>query len=194
MNRAAVRFSVAAACACITVLLTSACTVTRFTMQQEASLPVRTVVLSPARTVHRSHTNAFEMIGPAKVGMRAERVTHGRFSMEVTRSSASPLTLQLRSTPHEDSVLHRKGVVITIAGDSTAVETAGSRVVFTTPLPIGKPYVVEVGNFGHRMLLRVGHTDCGVLRTTLPCTEWVIASTSDSSRVVIGDPWFDLEI
>lgn len=179
---------------CLSMILSTSCLTTRFTMPHDSGLSVQAVVLGDPRTVQRSHINGFEMVGPARIAMRAERLTHGRFSMEVTRRAASPLILNVRTTPYEDSVLHRYGMRITINGDSTTVESPDFRSVTATPLPLGKPFVVEIGNFGHAMYLRVGHTDCGLFRTTLPCTEWIMVTTTGNEHVMIGDPLFDTSI
>lgn len=180
--------------ACLMAAIVTSCLTTRFTIPHDSGLSVRIVVLSDPRSVKRSYINGFEMQGPARVAMRAERLTHGRFSMEVTRRDASPLTLNVRTTPFEDSVLHRYGVRIVIGGDSTAVESSGHRTVIPTPLPVGKPFIVEIGNFGHAIHLRVGHTNCGMISTVLPSTEWIIVSASGMKSVLIGDPWFDTSI
>lgn len=194
MNRRMAHRVLTMGLACLMAVLATSCLTTRFTIPHDSGLSVRTVVLSDPRSVKRSHVNGFEMLGPARVAMRAERLTNGRFSMEVTRRDASPLTLSVRTTPYEDSVLHRYGVRITINGDSTTVESSDFRAVMATPLPVGKPFVVEIGNFGRAIHLRVGHTDCGLFRTALPCTEWIMVSTAGNQRLLIGDPWFDTSI
>ncbi len=180
--------------ACLMAVLATSCLTTRFTIPHDSGLSVRTVVLSDPRSVKRSHVNGFEMLGPARVAMRAERLTNGRFSMEVTRRDASPLTLNMRTTPYEDSVLHRSGIRIIIHGDSTTVESSDFHTVLSTPLPIGIPFLVEIRNFGHAFHLRLGHNDFGPFRSLLPCTEWIIISTAGSGRLLIGDPWFDTTI
>lgn len=177
---------------CTASLFVAGCTTSRFVMQKESTFPVRAVVLTPPSTVERTHTNGFSMIGPARIAMRAERITHGRFSTELTRRSASPLIIQLRTTPYDDSVFQKRGIVITITGDTTVIESSEFRAVKYTPLPTGKPFVLEVKNYGHALHLGVGHTDLGVIHSTLPCTEWVIASVPERSRVEVGDPWFDI--
>lgn len=177
---------------CSISILSVGCTVSRFVMQKDSLFPVRAVVLTHPSTVERTHTNAFSMMGPARVAMRTERITHGRFSTELIRYSASPLIIQLRTTPHDDSVFQSRGVVVTIQGDSTVVESSEFRAVNHTPLPIGKPFVLEVRNYGHALHLSIGHTDLGMIHSTLPCTEWVIASVPETSRVDVGDPWFDI--
>lgn len=175
----------------IGVLVLNSCSVAKFTMQESFAYPVRAVVLTRPNTVKRTHDNGLEIKGPARVGLRAERVTHGQFSVEIIRQSASPLTIQTRTTPHDDSVLGDRGLVITIAGDSTVVEQNGQRSTIATPVPIGKPFVVEIRNFGRIMQLRVHHTECGEFSSQLHCTEWVIISVSDTSRIFVGDPWFN---
>ncbi len=175
----------------IGVVVLSSCSISKFTMQESFAYPVRAVVLTRPNTVRRTHDNGLEIKGPARVGLRAERVTHGQFSVEIIRQSASPLIIQTRTTPHDDSVLGDRGLVITIAGDSTVVEQNGQRSTISTPVPIGKPFVVEIGNFGRTMQLRVHHTECGEFSSRLHCTEWVIISVSDTSRIFVGDPWFN---
>lgn len=175
-------------------LLTLSCSSHRFTMQDQYAYPVRAVILTHPTSVNRTHDNGFEMRGPARVAMRAERITHGMFTTEITRTSTSPLIIQLRTTPYEDSVLHRRGMLISIIGDSTTIETSDNRSVFFTPLPIGRPFLVDVRSVGWSTHVRIGHTDCGVIRSQLPCTEWVILSLKDSTSVMVGDPWFDVSI
>jgi len=177
---------------CTASFLLAGCTVSRFVMQKESTFPVRAVVLTHPSTVERTHTNGFRMIGPARVAMRAERITHGHFSTELIRYSQSPLIIQLRTTPYDDSVFQKRGVVIAITGDTTVIESSDFRSVHHTPLPIGKPFVLDVKNYGNALHLAIGHTDLGVLHSTLPCTEWVIASVPEKSRVDVGDPWFDI--
>jgi hypothetical protein len=180
--------------ACLCTLVATGCVTTRFTMQKEFAYPVKAVVLSNPLVISMSYANAFEMTGPARIAMRAERVTHGRISMEITRASTSPLTLSVRTTPYEDSVLHRHGVRILIRGDSTTVESTDFRTVLATPLPVGKPFLFEIRNFGRSFQLRVGHTDCGLFQTLLPSTEWIMIATADTNRVLIGDPVVDTSI
>jgi hypothetical protein len=100
----------------------------------------------------------------------------------------------VRTTPYEDSVLHRHGVRILISGDSTTVESTDFRTVLATPLPVGTPFLFEIRNFGRAFQLRVGHTDCGLFKTLLPSTEWIMISTADTNRVFIGDPVVDTSI
>lgn len=175
-------------------LMALSCSSHRFTMQDQYAYPVRTVILTHPSSVNRTHANGFEMLGPARVAMRAERVTHGMFTTEITRSTASPLIIQLRTTPYEDSVLYRRGMIISIIGDSTTIETSDFRSVFFTPLPVGRPFLFDVRSSGWSTHVRIGHTDCGIMRSQLPCTEWVIFSLKDTSSVYIGDPWFDVSI
>ncbi|MBU3698876.1 MAG: hypothetical protein FGM33_02525 [Candidatus Kapabacteria bacterium] len=170
-------------------LLTS-CSWSHFTMQDPFAYPIRTVVLTRPNTVKRTFENGFDIKGPARIGMRAERVTHGVFSTEIIRRSASPLTIQTRTTPYDDSVMSDRGIVITIAGDSTVVEYDGRRDVVSTNAPIGKPFVLEIKNLGHVMTLRVHHTECGTFFTRRHCTEWLIVSVPDASNIFVGDPWF----
>ncbi len=179
---------------CIGVLVLNSCSVSKFTMQESFAYPVRAVVLTRPNTVKRTHDNGLEVKGPARVGLRAERITHGQFSVEVIRQSASPLIIQTRTTPHDDSVLGDRGLVITIAGDSTVVEQNGQRSTIATPVPIGKPFVVEIKNFGRIMQLRVHHTECGEFSSRLHCTEWMIISVADTSHIFVGDPWFNTVI
>lgn len=177
---------------CTAGLFAAGCTTSRFVMQKDSTFPVRAVVLTPPNTVERTHANGFSMNGPARIALRAERITHGHFSTELIRYSTSPLVIQLRTTPYDDSVLQKRGIIVTIAGDSTVIESSEIRTVNHTPLPIGKPFVLDVKNYGHALHLGIGHTELSVIHSTLPCTEWVIASVSESSRVDVGDPWFDI--
>ncbi|MEY3385588.1 MAG: hypothetical protein RIR53_399 [Bacteroidota bacterium] len=177
----------------IGIVLTS-CSWSRFTMQDPFAYPVQTVVLTRPNTVKRTFENGLDIKGPARVGIRAQRVTHGVFSTEIIRRSASPLTIQTRTTPYDDSVMNDRGIVVTIAGDSTVVEYDGRRDVIATTVPIGKPFVVEIKNLGHVMTLRVHHTDCGTFITRRHCTEWVILSVPKASDIFVGDPWFTTAI
>lgn len=194
MNRRIVHRRSATVLACLCALLATGCVTTRFTLQKDFAYPVKAVVLSNPLVISRSYSNAFEIAGPTRIGMRAERVTHGRLTMEITRASTSPLTLNVRTTPYEDSVLHRHGVRILIGGDSTTVESTDFRIVVATPVPVGKPFLFDIRNFGQAFQLRVGHTDCGLIKTSLPSTEWIIVSTADTNRVFIGDPVVDTSI
>lgn len=178
---------------CMTSLIgVAGCSTSHFVMQKDSIFPVRAVVLTPPHSVEQTHTNGFSMKGPARIALRAERITHGHFSTELIRYSMSPMIIQLRTTPFDDSVLQKRGVVVTIQGDTTFVESSEFRVATHTPLPVGKPFALDVKNYGHALHLSIGHTDLGVIRSTLPCTEWVIASVPETSRVDVGDPWFDI--
>lgn len=183
-------FSILGACA----LVASSCVPARFTMQDVFAYPVRAVVLTRPNTIKRTFDNGFELTGPSRVALRAERVTHGQFSTEIIRYSDSPLIVQTRTTPHDDSVMHQRGLSITIVGDSTIVESDGQRSVFPTLAPIGKPFIVEVKNLGRTSQLRVHHTECGTFISRLPCTEWIIMSIPDTSRIFVGDPLFSTTI
>lgn len=177
---------------CSISILSVGCTTSRFVLQKDSVFPVRAVVLTHPSTVERTHTNAFSMMGPARVALRAERITHGHFSTELIRYTTSPIIIQLRTTPYDDSVFRKRGVVLTITGDTTVIESSEFRAVNHTPLPIGTPFVLDVKNYGHALHLSVGHTDLGAIHSTLPCTEWVMASVPEKARVDVGDPWFDI--
>ncbi len=172
------------------VLIVTACSNTRFTMHDNAFTPTHVAILKNVSAVERTATNAVRLKGQSKVGLRATRFTEHLFSTEIIRSTGDPMTIQIRTTPYDDSLLAMPGITLIVASDSTTLINQQDTSTHYTPLPIGKPFLLEIKHDGALFDLQIGHTHLGLQHTTLPNTEWVLIGLPRSGSVLVGDPRF----
>lgn len=174
----------------LAMLLLVACESTRFVIYDDAPSPTHGAMLANRNNIERTAVNAFQLTGPSKIGFRSPAKTDLLFSTEIIRSTSDPITIQVRTTPYDDSLLARPGLVVTIAGDSTRIVNGSDSSVFHTPLPVNKPFLVELRNDGAWIELGIGHTVFGHQRCRLPNTEWVLIGLPSTGSILVGDPQF----
>lgn len=173
------------------VIVLASCSNTRFTMSDDAFTPTQVSILKNLQSVERTALNAVRLMGPSKVGLRASRFTEHLFSTEIIRTTVDPMTIQIRTTPYDDSLLAMPGITLVIASDSTTLINDQDTSTHYTPLPIGKPFLLEIKHDGAWFDLQIGHTHLGLQRTTLPNTEWVLIGLPRNGSILVGDPRFN---
>lgn len=176
---------------CAMVLLAS-CSTNKFTMQDYALTPTHVAILRNTDGVERTALNAVRMRDQGKIGLRSPRLTEHLFSTEIIRSTADPIRIQLRTTPYDDSLLSAPGVVVLISGDTTTLINERDTTTHYTPLPVGKPFLLEIKHDGAWFEILVGHTPLGLQRTSLTNTEWVLIGLPRKGNILVGDPRFNL--
>lgn len=173
------------------VLIVASCSNTRFTMHDNSFTPTHVAVLKNVDGVERTATNAVRLKGLSKVGLRAIRFTEHLFSTEIIRSTTDPVIVQVRTTPYDDSLLAMSGITFIISSDSTTLINQQDTTRHYTPLPIGKPFLLEIKHDGALFDAQIGHTHIGHQRTALPNTEWVLIGLPKNGNVLVGDPRFN---
>jgi len=176
----------------VVMLLCTACTSHKFTMQQYALVPTQGVKLVNKDKITLTAVNAFRMNGPSKVGLRAQRQTELIFSTEIIRSSLDRIIIQTRTTPFDDSTSARKGISFIIEGDSTTIVNGEDSVTCSTPLPVGKPFLFTLLNNGAWFDVVIGHKMFGYQRTELANTEWFLIAVPGQGSILVGDPQFNI--
>jgi hypothetical protein len=169
----------------------ASCTTSKFTMHDYAITPTHVAKLFNADNIERTALNAVRLKGPSKMGMRSPRFTELLFSTEIIRYTAGTVVIQVRTTPYDDSLMAQRGIVFRIDGDTTTMINGADTSVHYTPLPTGKPFLVELRNDGSWFDVRIGHTSLGLQRTALPATEWVLIGLPNKGSILVGDPQFN---
>ena len=167
------------------------CTTSKFTMHDYALAPTHVVKLFNADSIERTALNAVRLKGPSKIGMRSPRFTELFFSTEIIRYTTGTVVIQVRTTPYDDSLMAQRGIVFQINNDTTTMINGADTSAFYTPLPTGKPFLVELRNDGSWFDVQIGHTSLGLQRTALPATEWVLIGLPNKGSILVGDPQFN---
>ncbi len=172
-------------------LALASCTTSKFTMHDYAVTPTHVAKLFNPDSIDRTALNAVRLKGPSKMGMRSPRFTELLFSTEIIRYTTSTVVIQVRTTPFDDSLSAQRGIVFRISGDTTTMINGVDTSAYYTPLPTGKPFLVELRNDGSWFDARIGHTSLGLQRTALPATEWVLIGLPNKGSILVGDPQFN---
>jgi hypothetical protein len=167
------------------------CTTSRFTLHDYAFTPTQVVKLYNPDNIERTALNALLLKGPSKIGMRSPHFTELLFSTEIIRYTTNPIEIQLRTTPYDDSLHSHQGVVFKLHGDTTTMINGADTSTYYTPLPTGRPFLLELRNDGAWFDVRIGHTSLGHQRTALPATEWVLIGLPSKGSLLVGDPQFN---
>ncbi len=181
--------SLCATLAAVAVLF-AGCAYDEFAQKGNSGWPIQTRILRERKHVEQTHDNAVRLSENAKIGMRVRRLTDGVFSTEVLLGKGGELVLQTRSTPYDDSVRADAGIVISVRADSTTVQVGLASVKSAAPIPTTKPFVVEIENNGRWTVVTVACTEVARIHTTVPSTEWVIASVPSGGWAHLLDPSF----
>lgn len=173
-------------------LFLAACSTHKFTMQQYALVQTHGVKLVNREKITLTAVNAFRMNGPSKVGLRAQKQTELVFSTEIIRNTSDRIIIQARTTPYDDSTHALKGVSFIIEGDSTTIVNGKDSRTYSTPLPVGKPFLFSLLNNGAWFDVVVGHKMFGYQRTALANTEWILIGLPGRGSILVGDPQFNI--
>ncbi|MBC8124949.1 MAG: hypothetical protein H7X70_04375 [Candidatus Kapabacteria bacterium] len=169
-------------------LCSASCSYFEFTMKEYTGWPIVTRILYDRHNVSRIAQNAVQLSSEAKIAMRCEQITDGIFSTEIKLQPGSTLRLQTRTTPYDDSIATKRGIVIDITDGETSVTVDGRTRKINTPLPNKAPFVVELYNDGQWTHIFVACVDVGRYESSTPSTQWIIASLPSGGTALIADP------
>lgn len=110
--------------------------------------------------------------------------------MQLTLQAGNSVTLQTRTTPYSDSLLHDPGVSVTIRNGVVTVEPIVPRMAVPVNVQPDVPFVVEIENDGHWIDITVACTHIGRFATGRPSTEWIILRSNDQASCTLVDPTF----
>ena len=169
-------------------LCATSCSYFEFTMKGYTGWPIETRILYDRHSVSRPAQNALQLKGEARIAMRCEWITDGVFSSEINLQPGTTLRLQTRTTPYDDSIATKRGIIIDVTDGQTSVTVDGKTTISNTPLPINAPFVVELYTDGQWTCVYVACVDVGRYESATPSTQWIIASLPSGGTALLADP------
>lgn len=174
------------------------CSPYNFTLQKETGWEIDGKKAVNHHNVVVEAKNLVTLEPKSGVFMRCEQLTDAIFNTEMTLFSKNEggsdfdVSLRLRSTPYDDTVLmNDNGFVLIISDDVVSVVSDDQSVSVPVELPpAGEPFRVVVKQHGQVVEATVACTFVGRYFVSTPTTQWISVQTPGKQRVELRDPTF----
>lgn len=172
------------------LILLSACSPTRFTLQRNSGWPIDGRILNNRGNVDVVNDKRVSISDTARVALRCQELTDATFDTEVLLGEKNRIELQFRTTPYDDSLNSVRGISLVIEPNLTTVSTNTDTLYKAIPIPRNAPFRIVVAQYGRYVDIEVACEKVGRLTTYSPSTEWVIINVDEGGSLDLIDPIF----
>ncbi len=174
----------------MSLILLSACSPTRFTLQRNTGWPIDGRILNNHHNVEVVGNKNVSIRDSARVALRCEQLTDATFDTEMLLGENDRIELQFRTTPYDDSLNNVRGLSVVIEPNLTTVIANTDTLYKAIPIPKSAPFRIVVTQFGRYVDIEVACEKVGRLTTVSPSTQWVIINVDEGGSLDIIDPIF----